>query len=63
MGYSINKAEGDKENWHGHISAVTVAPQFRRLKLASRLMDDMEHITIHQHNAYFIDLFVRKGKP
>lgn len=30
MGYIIGKAEGQGENWHGHVTAVTVAPEFRR---------------------------------
>lgn len=35
QGYLLGKVEGDREsdekkNWHGHVSAVTVAPQFRR---------------------------------
>ena len=35
QGYVLGKVEGVKEDdelrdWHGHVSAVTVAPQFRR---------------------------------
>eukprot|EP01083_Nonionella_stella_P242389 845525_1 len=59
MGYIIGKAEGEKELWHGHVSAVTIAPQFRRQGLASLLMDDLEYITDKIHKAYFVDLFVR----
>ncbi len=29
MGYIFGKAEGVGEGWHGHVTAVTVAPQFR----------------------------------
>ena len=31
MGYIMGKSEGSKENWHGHVTAVTVGPQHRRL--------------------------------
>ena len=31
MGYIMGKSEGTKENWHGHVTAVTVGPQHRRL--------------------------------
>lgn len=59
MGYNLGKAEGEGTDWHGHVSAVTVAPAYRRLGLAKTLMDDFEHVCIHTYNAYFVDLFVR----
>lgn len=59
MGYTLGKAEGEGKLWHGHVSAVTVAPRYRRLGLARTLMDDLEDMCIHQYNAYFVDLFVR----
>lgn len=59
MGYMLGKAEGDDNLWHGHVSAVTVAPGYRRLGLAKTLMDDLESKCIHVYNAYFVDLFVR----
>lgn len=40
--YMVGKAEGKRKEWHGHISAVTVAPEFRRLGLAKSLMSDIE---------------------
>jgi ribosomal protein S18 acetylase RimI-like enzyme len=49
MGYVIGKAEGEDKLWHGHVSALTVAPEYRRLGLAKTLMD------------YFVDLFVRQS--
>jgi N-terminal acetyltransferase B complex catalytic subunit len=39
----LGKAEGYKENWHGHVTAVTVAPEYRRLGLAKQLMDSLEN--------------------
>lgn len=59
MGYILGKAEGQGHNWHGHVTAVTVAPDFRRLKLAEKLMKLLEDITEKFHDAYFVDLFVR----
>lgn len=29
MGYILGKVEGRDQNWHGHVTAVTVAPGFR----------------------------------
>jgi len=58
MGYIMGKAEGAGENWHGHVTAVTCAPAYRRLGLANRLMDALEEIS-EKKNCYFVDLFVR----
>lgn len=61
MGYILGKAEGEQEGWHGHVTAVTVAPESRRLGLARQLMDKLENITEETHDGYFVDLFVRKS--
>ncbi|GAM29205.1 hypothetical protein SAMD00019534_123810 [Acytostelium subglobosum LB1] len=61
MGYMLGKAEGNGENWHGHVTAVTVAPEYRRIGLADRLMNTLEEVSEKVHNAYFVDLFVRKS--
>jgi len=58
MGYVLGKSEGVGENWHGHVTAVTVGPQHRRLGLAKKLMDGLEVIT-DMKKCYFVDLFVR----
>ncbi|CAH1790971.1 unnamed protein product [Owenia fusiformis] len=58
MGYIMGKAEGTKENWHGHVTALTVAPEYRRLGLAARLMKNLEE-TSDKKKCYFVDLFVR----
>ncbi|RHZ00002.1 hypothetical protein DYB37_011587, partial [Aphanomyces astaci] len=55
-------AEGKGENWHGHVTAVTVAPEFRRLGLAKNLMDYLENSSwgfMLRYDGYFVDLFVR----
>eukprot|EP00010_Vexillifera_abyssalis_P009023 CAMPEP_0201550728 /NCGR_PEP_ID=MMETSP0173_2-20130828/7043_1 /ASSEMBLY_ACC=CAM_ASM_000268 /TAXON_ID=218659 /ORGANISM="Vexillifera sp., Strain DIVA3 564/2" /LENGTH=172 /DNA_ID=CAMNT_0047960789 /DNA_START=72 /DNA_END=590 /DNA_ORIENTATION=+ len=59
MGYVMGKVEGEGENWHGHVTAVTVAPPFRRIGLATRLMDFLEGVSQDLFDSYFVDLFVR----
>ena len=44
-GYMMGKVEGEGKNWHGHVTAVTVAPMYRRLGLAKQLMVALEEIT------------------
>lgn len=69
MGYVLGKAE-EKErvarkgrtpdlSLHGHVTAVTVAPEYRRLGVAKMLMDIFEQVSEVVYQAYFIDLFVR----
>ncbi|TRY63666.1 hypothetical protein TCAL_00860 [Tigriopus californicus] len=58
MGYIMGKAEGNGENWHGHVTAVTCAVSHRRLGLAGRLMAALEAIS-EKKRCYFVDLFVR----
>ncbi|XP_064600655.1 N-alpha-acetyltransferase 20-like [Liolophura sinensis] len=58
MGYIMGKAEGHNELWHGHVTALTVAPEYRRLGLAAKLMNSLEEISERKH-CYFVDLFVR----
>lgn len=38
----MGKIEGTGNNWHGHVTALTVAPQYRRLNLAAKLMYCLE---------------------
>jgi ribosomal protein S18 acetylase RimI-like enzyme len=40
----MGKVEGKSDTWHGHVTAVTVAPTYRRMGLAARLMHFLEHI-------------------
>jgi len=67
MGYIMGKAEGAKgtpqqlknmENWHGHVTAVSCSPSYRRIGLAGRLMDVLEIISENKY-CRFVDLFVR----
>lgn len=60
MAYVIGKTEGYGSDWHGHVSAVTVAPEYRRLGLATKLMKFTESLSQDTYSCYFVDLFVRK---
>lgn len=66
MGYVIGKAEGSAPSsssptptLHGHVTAITIAPEYRRLGLAKGLMKLLEDVSTVVYNAYFVDLFVR----
>ncbi|KAI3659053.1 hypothetical protein MP638_002072 [Amoeboaphelidium occidentale] len=61
MGYVMGKAEGKDKNWHGHVTALTVAPEFRRMGLAAQLMNILEEVSDKMYNAYFVDLYVRES--
>ena len=61
MGYIMGKAEGKGELWHGHVTAVTVNPTYRRLRLANKLMDLLEDVSSCSYNGNFVDLFVRSS--
>lgn len=41
----MGKAEGHGENWHGHVTALTVSPDYRRLGLAATLMNFLEEVS------------------
>ena len=59
MGYVMGKVEGKGKDWHGHVTAVTVAPEYRRLGLAGKMMDFLESVSEQIYDAYFVDLYVR----
>ncbi|KAI4290261.1 MAG: hypothetical protein L6R35_000455 [Caloplaca aegaea] len=44
--------------WHGHVTALTVAPQYRQMGLAKQLTAQLDR-ACEQENAWFMDLFVR----
>ncbi|SNX86156.1 probable N-acetyltransferase 5 [Melanopsichium pennsylvanicum] len=44
---------------HGHVTAITIAPEYRRLGLANGLMALLEDVSDRVYRAYFVDLFVR----
>ena len=39
------QSEGQGEEWHGHVTTLTVSPQFRRLGIAHTLMNQLEKIS------------------
>ncbi|ODQ65512.1 catalytic subunit of the NatB N-terminal acetyltransferase [Nadsonia fulvescens var. elongata DSM 6958] len=58
-GYMMAKTEGKQRDWHGHITAVTVAPDSRRVGIARDLCKELERRCDDPYEAYFLDLFVR----
>ncbi|KAF9199331.1 N-terminal acetyltransferase [Haplosporangium sp. Z 27] len=61
MAYVMGKAEGTGTDWHGHVTAITVAPEYRRLGLAQGMMDLLERVSEYPYDGYFVDLFVRRS--
>lgn len=41
----MGKAEGLGTDWHGHVTALTVASNQRRIKLAKKLMWILEQVS------------------
>jgi N-terminal acetyltransferase B complex catalytic subunit len=60
IGYIIGSARSD-EPAKGHVTAVTVCEDYRRLGVASRLMAMLEKVSDEYFKAKFVDLFVRPG--
>ncbi|ETW86232.1 hypothetical protein HETIRDRAFT_432675 [Heterobasidion irregulare TC 32-1] len=59
MGYVIGKAEGSQTEHHGHVTALTVAPEYRRLALARKMMQLLESVSDETYGGFFVDLYVR----
>ncbi|SJL12214.1 related to N-acetyltransferase 5 [Armillaria ostoyae] len=55
----IGKAEGNNTEWHGHVTAISVAPEYRRLSLARKMMTLLEMVSDDIYRGYFVDLYVR----
>ncbi|KAL8283269.1 hypothetical protein RQP46_006047 [Phenoliferia psychrophenolica] len=60
MGYVMGKTEGTANEWHAHVSAITVSPGHRRLGLASMMMDLLERVG-ERERTWFVDLFARES--
>lgn len=41
----MGKVEGHMDSWHGHVTALTVSPDYRRLGLAALLMNFLEDVS------------------
>ncbi|KAF1533715.1 N-alpha-acetyltransferase 20, partial [Eudyptula minor] len=56
----MGKTEGSvaREECRRHVTALSVAPEFRRLGLAAKLMELLEDIS-EKKGVFFVDLFVR----
>ncbi|EDL95140.1 N-acetyltransferase 5 (ARD1 homolog, S. cerevisiae) (predicted), isoform CRA_d, partial [Rattus norvegicus] len=63
MGYIMGKAEGSvaREEWHGHVTALSVAPEFRRLGLAAKLMELLEEISERVSNQVAVNMYKQLG--
>lgn len=55
----LGKAEGTGMEWHGHVTALTVAPEYRRLSLARRMTCLLEMVSEEIYKGFFVDLYVR----
>ena len=55
----IGKAEGSPNDFHGHVTALTVSPEYRRLSLARTLMNFLETASDDVYGGLFVDLYVR----
>ena len=55
----IGKAEGQGPEWHGHVTALTVAPEYRHLSLGRKLMNLLELVSDEAYRGFFVDLYVR----
>jgi len=60
IGYIMGKSEGHDENWHGHVTCLSVDRNYRGQGLAGMLMKYLEDIS-EAKKTYFVDLFVRKS--
>ncbi|KAF9812119.1 hypothetical protein IEO21_06352 [Rhodonia placenta] len=59
MGYILGKAEGAGTEWHGHVTALSVAPEYRRLCLARKMTAQLERVSDETYHGFFVDLYVR----
>lgn len=56
---SSGKVEGTGMDWHGHVTALSVAPEFRKCGLAQQLMTYLETVSEKKFKCYYVDLYVR----
>lgn len=58
LAYLIGKHEAGTDDFHAHVTALTVAPQYRRSGFGAQLMNILRENGV-ENGARFIDLFVR----
>lgn len=56
---ALGKAEGQGTEWHGHVTALSVAPEYRRISLGRKLMNELERVSEEIYRGFFVDLYVR----
>lgn len=62
VGYIIGQVQNENIfDIKGHVTAVTVCEDYRRLGIASLLMSFLEKSSDEFYKAYYVDLFVRPG--
>lgn len=57
----MGKVEGHGTEFHSHVTAVTVAPNYRHIGMARKLMSFFEVTSEQLYDPYFVDLFVRQS--
>eukprot|EP00770_Monocercomonoides_exilis_P006815 MONOS_6780.1-p1 / transcript=MONOS_6780.1 / gene=MONOS_6780 / organism=Monocercomonoides_exilis_PA203 / gene_product=Nat5 protein / transcript_product=Nat5 protein / location=Mono_scaffold00220:28186-28894(-) / protein_length=156 / sequence_SO=supercontig / SO=protein_coding / is_pseudo=false len=58
VGYHLGKVEGEVDQWHGHVTAISVSPFYRRMGLGEKLMKYARDIS-ELNGGNFVDLYVR----
>ena len=60
VGYIMGKSESTRgvDEWHGHVTAVTVSPDYRKLGIGASLIQFLEDVS-ERKKCYFVDLYVR----
>jgi N-terminal acetyltransferase B complex catalytic subunit len=60
VGYIIGQAKPERpEDSKGHVTAVTICEDYRRLGIATMLMNVLESVSDRYFHANFVDLYVR----
>jgi N-terminal acetyltransferase B complex catalytic subunit len=53
------KVEGNAENWHGHVTCLSVAPEFRRQGASRELMNVFEKTSeMYAFICFFLNSFL-----
>lgn len=58
VAYILGKVEGEGDDWHGHITAISVAGEFRGSGVAHSLLDRLESASFAV-GSHYVDLYVR----
>ncbi|OSX57564.1 hypothetical protein POSPLADRAFT_1041548, partial [Postia placenta MAD-698-R-SB12] len=55
----LGKAEGTGVEWHGHVTVLSVAPEYCRLCLARKMTAQLERVSDETYHSFLVDLYVR----